>query len=112
LRVSVKLDNCGKMDIVVPSTDNGSVWAVLGNGDGTWKSAQEVPLGILPLTHGVAVLDIDGDGDWDVVNANHGADNLAVMVNTNGLLGAPSFIEAGGGGGEGPQTRGKETRGH
>jgi hypothetical protein len=41
------------------------------------------------------VLDIDGDGDWDVVNANHGASNLAVMVNTNGVLGTPSFIESG-----------------
>jgi len=41
------------------------------------------------------VLDIDGDGDWDVVNANHAASNLAVMVNTGGVLGTPTFIESG-----------------
>src|SRR5262249_7451085 len=81
---SCDLDNDGNTDIAVSSTDNGSVFVVLGNGDGTWKSAQQVHLGTSPETHGVAVLDIDGDGDWDVVNANHNASNLAVMVNTNG----------------------------
>ena len=79
---SCDLDNDGNTDIAVSSTDDGSVFIVLGNGDGTWASAQEVPLGANPETHGVAVLDIDGDGDWDVVNANHAASNLAVMVNT------------------------------
>jgi hypothetical protein len=92
---SCDLDNDGHMDIAVSSTVNGSVFVALGKGDGTWKSAQEVPLGTSPETHGVAVLDIDGDGDLDVVNANHAASNLAVMVNTNGVLGAPSFIESG-----------------
>jgi hypothetical protein len=92
---SCDLDNDGHMDIAVSSTDNGSVFVVLGRGDGSWKSAQEVPLGTSPETHGVAVLDIDGDGDWDVVNANHAASNLAVMINTNGTLGSPTFIESG-----------------
>src|SRR5262245_2697069 len=92
---SCDIDNDGHMDIAVSSTDNGSVFIVRGKGDGTWLSAQEVPLGSSPETHGVAVLDIDGDGDWDVVNANHAASNLAVMVNTNGVLGMPTFIESG-----------------
>ena len=92
---SCDIDNDGRMDIAVSSTDNGSVFIVRGKGDGTWLSAQEVPLGSSPETHGVAVLDIDGDGDWDVVNANHAASNLAVMVNTNGVLGTPTFIESG-----------------
>ena len=92
---SCDIDNDGKMDIAVSSTDNGSVFVVRGNGDGTWASAQEVPLGTGPETHGVAVLDIDGDGDWDVVNANHAASNLAVMINTGGMLGMPTFIESG-----------------
>ncbi len=92
---SCDLDNDGHMDIAVSSTDNGSVFVVLGKGDGTWKSAQEVPLGTAPETHGVAVLDVDGDGDWDVVNANHAANNLALMLNTNGVLGTPTFIESG-----------------
>jgi hypothetical protein len=92
---SCDIDNDGRMDIAVSSTDNGSVFIVRGKGDGTWISAQEVPLGTNPETHGVAVLDIDGDGDWDVVNANHAASNLAVMVNANGVLGMPTFIESG-----------------
>ena len=92
---SCDLDNDGNMDIAVSSTDNGSVTVALGNGDGHWKSAQELPLGMAPETHGVAVLDIDGDGDWDVVNANHAASNLSVAINTNGVLGMPSFIDSG-----------------
>ena len=92
---SCDLDNDGNTDIAVSSTTNGSVFVVLGNGDGTWRSAQEVPLGASPETHGVAVLDLDGDGDWDVVNANHAASNLAVMVNSGGVLGAAAFIESG-----------------
>jgi len=92
---SCDLDNDGKMDIAVSSTANGSVFVVRGKGDGTWSSAQEVPFGSGAETHGVAVLDIDGDGDWDVVNANHNANNLAVMINTNGVLGSPAFIESG-----------------
>jgi hypothetical protein len=92
---SCDLDNDGHIDIAVSSTDNASVFVALGQGDGSWRSAQEVPFGAGAETHGVAVLDIDGDGDWDVVNANHDASNLAVMINTNGVLGAPSFVESG-----------------
>lgn len=92
---SCDIDNDGKMDIAVSSTDNGSVFLVRGRGDGHWAGAQEVALGTSPETHGVAVLDIDGDGDWDVVNANHAASNLAVMTNTNGVLSTPAFIDSG-----------------
>jgi hypothetical protein len=92
---SCDLDNDGHMDIVVSSTDNASVFAVRGKGDGTWKSAQEVSFGAGAETHGVAVLDIDGDGDWDVVNANQVKNDLAVMINSGGVLGSPSFIESG-----------------
>src|SRR5262249_61951645 len=77
---SCDVDNDGKMDIAVSSTDNGSVFIVRGNGSGGWNAAQEIPLGTSPETHGVAVLDIDGDGDWDVVNANRAASNLAVSI--------------------------------
>ena len=53
---SCDLDNDSHVDIAVSSTNNGSVFVVRGKGDGTWKSAQEVPLGTSPETHGVAVL--------------------------------------------------------
>ena len=89
-------DGDGKVDIAVSSTDNGSVWLVRGAGNGTWTSAQEMPVGMEP--HGIAVLDIDGDGDWDFVNANQNSDNLSVMVNNGGVLAAPTFIESGGAG--------------
>jgi hypothetical protein len=46
-------------------------------------------------THGVAVLDVDGDGDSDVISANHGDDNLALLINNGmGVFGAPTFFGA------------------
>ena len=90
------LDNDGKIDIVVSATTSEEVWLVRGAGDGTWASSQHLSVGAEP--HGVAVLDVDGDGDWDVANANHGGNDLTLMINNNGTLAAPTHIEAGGNG--------------
>jgi len=88
------LNNDGKTDIVVSATTSAEVWLVRGAGDGTWSSSQHVSVGAEP--HGVAVLDVDGDGDWDVVNANHSGNDLTLMINNNGTLAAPIHIDSGG----------------
>ena len=93
---SADMNNDGKLDVVVSATNSAEVWVVRGAGDGTWASSQHVAVGEEP--HGVAVLDVDGDGDWDVVNANHGGNDLTLMLNNNGTLGTPTHIEAGGDG--------------
>ena len=43
------------------------MWVVRGAGNGTFSSSQVVPTGA--EAHGVAVLDVDGDGDLDIVDA-------------------------------------------
>ena len=86
-------DGDGKVDIAISATTSASVWIVRGQGDGTWAASQEMPVGTEP--HGIAVLDVDGDGDWDVVNANHGSNNLSLMINNGGTLGSPTFFDSG-----------------
>ena len=89
------LDNDGEIDTVVSASSSQSVWAVRGNGDGTWGAAQEVDTGGEP--HGIAVLDVDGDADLDVVQANAGSDDLALLLNDgSGALGTPTYFEGGG----------------
>lgn len=81
-------NNDGNVDIAVSSTDDGSVWMALGNGDGTYDPAQEVATGSEP--HGIAVLDVDGDADLDVANAAHTSDNLWLTLNNGSGVFAPA----------------------
>ena len=87
-------DNDGKIDMAISSTDGGGVWIAHGNGDGTFGGTQSVPTGNQP--HGIAVLDVDGDGDWDIVDAVEGDDHLALLINDgNGNFGAPTYFDSG-----------------
>jgi len=86
-------DGDGKVDIAISATTSESEWIVRGAGNGTFAGSQNVGVGMEP--HGIAVLDVDGDGDWDVVNANHGSDNLSLLINSGGVLGARSFFDSG-----------------
>lgn len=87
-------DNDGKIDIAVSATDSGGVWIAHGAGDGTFNGSQSVLTGSEP--HGVVVLDVDGDGDPDIVNAVYGDDTLALLLNDGtGTFGAPTYFGAG-----------------
>ena len=87
-------DNDGNLDLCVSATTSQSVWILLGAGDGTFSSITEIPVGGEP--HGIQVLDVDGGGDLDVVNANVGSDNLALMLNNGaGVFGAPTYFDGG-----------------
>jgi hypothetical protein len=87
-------DNDGLIDVVVSATDGGGVWIARGAGDGTFSGSQTVLTGSEP--HGVAVLDVDGDGDPDIVDAVEGDDQLALMLNDgSGTFGAPTYFDSG-----------------
>lgn len=84
----------GHMDLAVGASADDEVWIALGAGDGTYGSTQSIAVGDEP--HGIAVLDVDGDGDLDVVAASRGASNLAQLLNDgSGVFGAPTFFQGG-----------------
>jgi hypothetical protein len=62
----------------------------LGNGDGTFQTAQTYPLNSHPSF--VAVGDFNNDGFPDIATAN--ADNVAVLINAADWPGAPVFARA------------------
>ncbi|TFH29433.1 MAG: hypothetical protein E4H00_06975, partial [Myxococcales bacterium] len=87
-------DNDGRTDLVVSASATGDVWILAGNGDGTFATPQSITTGSEP--HGVVALDVDGDADWDVVGANVGSSDLALMLNDgNGVFGPPTFFDGG-----------------
>jgi hypothetical protein len=88
------LDNDGETDGVFSAASGQAVTVLMGNGDGTYTHGQTINLSGAP--HGVAVLDVDGDGDWDIVNAHVDDNELALMLNDgNGHFAAPTFFEGG-----------------
>ena len=87
-------DDDGHTDLCVSSRGDDRVWVLRGAGDGTFPSTQSIPVGDLP--RGIAVLDVDGDADPDIVNANRTTNNLTLMVNDGaGTFGSASGFEGG-----------------
>ena len=86
-------DNDGNTDICL-SAYSGHVFVALGKGDGTFAAPQSLPVGVHP--RGIAVLDVDGDADLDIVNANFLANNLTLLINDgSGAFGAPTSFNSG-----------------
>ena len=84
----------GHVDVAIANITGDSVSILLGAGDGTFPTHQEISVGGGP--RGIAVLDLDGDGDVDVVNTNSGSSNLSILLNNGaGVFGAPTFLEVG-----------------
>lgn len=87
-------NNDGRIDLCVAAYDDDAVWVLLGAGNGTFSSITRHPVGA--LARGIAALDVDGDGDADIVNANPGSNSLSMMINNGlGVFAAPTFFEAG-----------------
>jgi hypothetical protein len=89
------VDNDGKTDAVVSSTDAPGIFVLHGHGDGTFDGTQTIITG--SEAHGVAVLDVDGDGDLDIAEALEGSSSneMALMLNDGtGHFGAPSFFDS------------------
>ena len=87
----------GYPDLCVSNTGAGTVSFLLGNGDGTFGGQQERSTGTQP--YGIAVLDADGDGDLDVVNANVTSNDLTIMFNDgDGFFSQPTHFSGGGNG--------------
>jgi hypothetical protein len=87
---SADFNSDGRLDMVSGNSGGNAVTINLNNGSGGFLPAVNYSTG--GFTHGVAVLDADGDGDFDVAAPNNS--QVAVFLNNgNGTLGAPAFFD-------------------
>ncbi len=76
------VDGDGDLDLVTANRNGNSASVRLNDGTGNFTApatTPEVSVGINPL--GVALGDVDGDGDLDLLTANSGANNVSVRLN-------------------------------
>jgi hypothetical protein len=90
----------GKPDLIVtdygspPDFNNGSVFVLMGNGDGTFQTAVSYAAGIAPVS--VAVGDFNGDGRLDLAVANGWSTNVSILLgNGHGAFERPFSFSIG-----------------
>lgn len=84
--VVADFDNDGFMDVATGNSTSSTTSIALGSGDGHFRSVQNLDVGARP--HGVAALDVDGDGDLDLVVASENGAMLTLYTNDGtGTLG-------------------------
>ena len=73
---------------------SGTVSVVLGNGDGTFQPGQHYSVGGWSV--GLAVLDVDGDGDIDIAAGSLQGNHIALLLNDGtGAFGAATTFDGG-----------------
>ncbi len=80
----------------VTANGGGTFSILIGNGNGTFQPS--VSYGTGSTSVGLAVLDVDGDGDMDVATANNGTNNITLRRNNgNGTFGPAVTLDSGNG---------------
>jgi FG-GAP-like repeat len=67
-------------DIVVANADGGTVSVLLGNGRGQFQAAAGSPFPAGHLPNDIAIADMNGDGNPDLVIANHQAPFITILL--------------------------------
>jgi hypothetical protein len=82
--VSADFNNDGKMDLATSNVSSGSVTnhvnILLGDGAGNFGSTSTFPIGNTPRS--IITADFNSDGNADLVTANQGPNNVAVLLGT------------------------------
>ena len=70
----------GNADLIVANAEGGSVSVLLGDGKGHFQSARGSPISAGHLPNDIAVVDMNGDGNLDLVIANHQSPYLTILL--------------------------------
>ncbi|MDP2709786.1 MAG: FG-GAP-like repeat-containing protein [Solirubrobacteraceae bacterium] len=97
------LDNDGKLDVVTSNGAHNSVSVLLGDGTGDLGTATTFSLAGGQFPNDIAIGDLDGDGNPDVVTSNGNSDNVSVLLG-DGLGGLGTAASHGLSGGDFPQS--------
>ena len=91
------LDSDGELDVVVDEVLDETVSILPGNGDGTFRPRTIVPLAGGFLGQSLAVSDLNGDGNADMVVANASSDTVVVFTgHGDGTFEDPKTFQVGG----------------
>jgi len=83
-------NNDGKADLAVSNLGPDTVAILLGNGAGSFGAATTFTTGAATDPISVATADLNGDGNLDLVTANHNTGNISVLLgNGAGAFAAP-----------------------
>jgi hypothetical protein len=74
------LNHDSNLDIVVANADAGSVNVLLGDGKGAFRNVTGSPFAAGHLPNDLAFADMNGDGNLDVVIANHQAPYISILL--------------------------------
>jgi hypothetical protein len=69
--------------------DVGIVFVLLGNGDGTFQTTAEYPVGVSPTD--IAISDLDGDGFADIAASNSADGTVSILINQGNGMFAPAI---------------------
>lgn len=76
------VNNDGRPDLVVANSGSDEIAVFLNNGNGIFANRVSYALSVGAAPYSVALGDVNGDGKVDIVVANSGAHNAAVLLNT------------------------------
>jgi hypothetical protein len=89
-------DADGRLDLATANGNANSATVLLGNGDGSFSATGSFTSGPNTGPFAVAVADVDGDGNADLVTANHGTNSVSVLQGGgDGTFRSPVLCDAG-----------------
>ena len=89
--VAADFDSDGDQDLAVANQQSANVTILSNQGNGNFSPTATSPVSAGLFPQGVAVIDLEGDGDPDLAITNQGSDDVTLLRNT----GSANFTELG-----------------